>query len=107
MVCEGQRVTSRVVFGEPRPGFKSLADVIKSVPGRSYRNGDGAAFDVVTGVPFSFSFEPYVHPTRLIDVCARPAPNDPWGFAAWHHVQLYQQALKEKTSLPLSLAEAA
>jgi hypothetical protein len=94
---------SRVVFGEPRPGFQQLADVIKDVPGRSYRNGsgDGLHYDLVTGVPFSCWPELYVHPTRLTDVTAPPAPDDTWGPFSWHHMQLYVSALTTvSTSTP-------
>lgn len=88
-------VAARVVFGEPKPGFAQLAEIIKGVPGRSYRNGDDKHHDLVTDVPFSFPPEQFVHPTPIIPVCARPAAGlfSEYGPFAWHHMPLYQAAL--------------
>lgn len=95
LVLDGWAPAARVVFGEPKPGFLQLANLIKGVPGRSYRNGDDKHHDLVTDVPFSFPPEQYVHPTPIIPVCARPggdvfARN---GIFAWHHMPLYAAAL--------------
>ena len=95
MTVDGVVPTSRVVFGEPKPGFLDLAMTIKDVPGRSYRNGDALHHDLVTDVPFSFPPEEYVHPTPVIPVCAEPKADlfDRWGVFAYHHIQLYQAAI--------------
>lgn len=87
---------ARVVFGEPRPGFQQLADILKSVPGRSYRNGDGRDHDLITDVPFAIPpLEAYVHPTPLTDVSAPPAGVfASYGMFAYHHIELYVQAMK-------------
>jgi hypothetical protein len=89
-------VIARVVFGEPRPGFQPLADLIKDVPGRSYRNVANGTHDLVTDVPFSIPPEDYVHPTALIDVSAAPGADlaARWGPFALHHMGLYVQALQ-------------
>jgi len=93
----GIKPASRVVFGEPRPGFKQLGEFLSDVPGRSYRNADGQHHDLITDVPFSGWAFPYVHPTPLIDVNAPPPDNDPWGIFSFHHVGLYVQALSKRT----------
>ncbi len=91
----GHPPLARVVFGEPKPGFQKLADYIKGVPARSYRNASGGQYDLVTSVPISFPPEEYVHPGPLIDVCAPPPDGDSWGVFAFHHLGLYIQALRE------------
>lgn len=100
LVLDGWKPAARVVFGEPKPGFVQLADIIKDVPGRSYRNGDARHHDQVTDVPFSFPPEQYVHPTPIIPVCARPDGGlfAEFGVFAWHHMPLYQAALESPTS---------
>jgi hypothetical protein len=93
MVKDGVSPVARVVFGEPKPGFLDLAELIAAVPGRSYRNGDGAHHDLVTDVPFSFPPLQYTHPTPIIPVCAPPTADDQWGAFSWHRPQLYSVAL--------------
>ena len=98
----------RVVFGEPKPGFKQLSDYISSVPGWSYRNGDAHFYDLVTALPFSFPPEEYVRSTALIEVCEPPS-NDiivqMAGFS-WHHILLYVAGLKKLgSSVPNRLME--
>jgi lipase (class 3) len=103
MVKDRVPPTARVVFGEPKPGFRDLADLIAAVPGRSYRNGDGTHHDLVTDVPF-FDFPPfeYVHPTPIIPVCAPPRANDRWGVFSYHHIELYQAAVTTRL-VPVSV----
>lgn len=95
MVIDGRIPAARVVFGEPKPGFLQLAKLIEGVPGRSYRNGCGLHHDLVTDVPFSFPPEQFVHPTKVIPVCAMPGPDifARWGVFAFHHMPLYQAAV--------------
>lgn len=95
MVADGVAPSARVVFGEPKPGMIDLAEVIKDVPGRSYRNGDEIHHDLITDVPFSFPPLQYVHPTPVIPVCCRPHAEEfeEQGVFAWHHVELYETAL--------------
>lgn len=90
----GNAPVGRVVFGEPKPGFAQLASYISKVPARSYRNADGKHHDLITDVPLSFPPEEYVHASELIDVCAPPSSGDRWGIFAYHHMELYVQALK-------------
>jgi hypothetical protein len=88
----------RVVFGEPRPGFQPLADLISSIKeSRSYRNGKFGTFehDFVTDVPYRIGPLQYVHPTPLIDVSALPPLADAWGVFAYHHMPLYAQAIAQ------------
>jgi hypothetical protein len=100
LVQGGAAPIARYVFGEPRPGFARLAEIIKDVPAFSYRNGDNAedpsGFDLVTSVPFRFFPELYVHPSPLIDVRADPPATDEWGVFRWHHIQLYCDALAKQ-----------
>jgi hypothetical protein len=88
-------VVRRVVFGEPRPGFQQLADLVSEVSGASYRNAANGSHDLVTDVPFSIPPENYVHPTSLIDVSAAPNGDlvSQWGPFALHHCSLYVKAL--------------
>jgi len=91
------RPLARVVFGEPKPGFRDAAEIIRSVPGRSYRNGYKLHHDLVTDLPFSLSsgeYE-YVHPTAIIPVSCRPPDKliTEFGDLAYHGIDLYQEAL--------------
>ena len=86
----GSQLMARVVFGEPRPAFKRLAQIISDsgCVSRSYRNG----LDPVPLVPVPFwPLLPYVHPTEPIAVSAPPANADlP---TEWHNIALYQTAV--------------
>jgi hypothetical protein len=96
MMLDGVAPIRRVNFGEPKPGFGKLADMISVVPAASYRNGDDKSVDEVTAVPLSFPPEMYVHPAGLVDVCAPPGsagPQPDWGPLNFHHLPLYRQAL--------------
>ncbi len=95
LVTDGWKPTARVVFGEPKPGFSQLVDLLSSVPGRSYRNGDGFFHDVVTDLPFSFPPEEYVHPTETVMVNGVPEGGlfSKMGIFAYHHMPLYLKAL--------------
>jgi hypothetical protein len=95
-VVAGLVPVGRVVFGEPRPGFQKLADLIVSIgESRSYRNGKPGTFehDLVTDVPYRIGPYQYMHPTSLLDVSALPPPLDEWGIFSYHHMLLYVQAL--------------
>jgi lipase (class 3) len=102
MIRDGVPPVARVVFGEPKPGFQDLADLVAAVPGRSYRNGDGTHHDLVTDVPFSFPPLEYMHPTPIIPVYAPPAANDQLGAFSWHHIELYQTAVTPSL-VPISI----
>lgn len=95
MLNDGEVPAARVVFGEPKPGLLDLAEFIRGVPGRSYRNGDDRNHDLVTDVPFSFPPLQYVHPTPIVPVCCRPHGDEfaQLGAFAWHHIELYETAL--------------
>jgi hypothetical protein len=95
MAIDGAAPAARVVFGEPKPGMIDLAETIKAVPGRSYRNGDDLHHDLVTDVPFSFPPLQYVHPTAIIPVFCKPHEDEflQNGIFAWHHMDLYETAL--------------
>lgn len=95
-ITGGCKVAGRVVFGEPRPGFRTLQGILSVVPHScSYRNGSETRHehDPVTDVPFVFGIEQYVHPTPLIDLYVVPPPNDPWDIFAFHHMTLYYQGV--------------
>ena len=102
-IVAGTVPAGRVVFGEPRPGFPPLAQLLASIPdSRSYKNGKFGSFehDLVTDVPVRLGPLQYVHPTPLIEVSALPPPDDEWGIFSYHHMQLYAQALKQGAIRP-------
>lgn len=102
LTLAGKQPTYRVCFGEPKPGFQKLADILKPIPAWSYRNakpdGDWDDYDLVTAVPFSFPPEDFVHPAALTDVYAQPPENDPYGVFKYHHMTLYYQSLNGTTA---------
>lgn len=106
MTVDGTPPVARVVFGEPKPGMIDLAEIIKSIPGRSYRNGNDVHHDLVTDVPFSFPPLQYVHPTPIIPVCCKPDGDEfaELGVFAWHHMELYETAV---AVLPSAMKEKA
>jgi hypothetical protein len=100
MVKDGVIPAARVVFGEPKPGLIDLAELIKGVPARSYRNGDTLHHDLVTDVPLSLPPLEYMHPTPIVPVCAEPTGDlfDRFGAFAWHHIGLYVTAVSAPPS---------
>jgi len=99
MVTDGHPPQARVVFGEPKPGLIDLADLIKDIPARSYRNGDATYHDVVTDVPMTLPPQQFVHPTPIVPVCAEPTGDlfSRLGAFAYHHIQLYVAAVSALT----------
>lgn len=95
MIDDGGSPAGRIVFGEPKPGFQRLADFIKAVPARSYRNGMSDAHDIVTDLPLPVKAWGlnYVHPAPLTLVSGPPPIDDTTGMFAWHHIGLYVTAL--------------
>jgi hypothetical protein len=92
---------SVVVFGEPRPGFQRLADILKAVPIRSYRNMDADGHDLVTDVPYHLPpVWPYVHPRALIDVSEHPSDPSDHGPFRYHHMGLYLAAVSKFAVMP-------
>lgn len=85
----------RIVFGEPRPSFRFLADMLKYnlAQNVSYMAASERGHDRVTDLPFSFPPEEFVHATPLIAVDVQPAPGDPLGIFAWHRMSGYALAL--------------
>lgn len=53
MLAEGVRPAMRFAFGEPRPGFQTLAGLLTQTPCAIYCNGDDDGHDLVTEVPFT------------------------------------------------------
>jgi Lipase (class 3) len=96
MLRDGFTPARRVCFGEPRPGFRQLADLIAKVPAASYRNGDGWHHDLVTDVPYLVPPLLYRHPAPLTAVNAPPSPGSVLGIFAYHHMDLYWQALRQR-----------
>lgn len=102
-VVHGKPPASRVVFGEPRPGFAKMCALAAQVPGRSYRNRDFNGHDVITDVPFTLPpLYPYTRPTPLIDVSESPAPDDGWSAFRYHHAELYEKALLKLNPLSIT-----
>lgn len=96
MLDDAWPIEARIVFGEPKPGFSTLAEFIRGIPARSYRNGISDAHDLVTDLPFTIAALglDYVHPVPLTLVSAPPPVDDVTGLFAWHHSSLYVEALK-------------
>lgn len=88
------------LFGCPRPGFQSLADVLSPYPVSNWRNGDARSHDFVTNVPFNLPGLPYVEPRDFRLVTAPPPVGDDWGMFAWHHMALYRQGLEGTDAAP-------
>lgn len=101
-VMQGLPVTDLILFGCPRPGYQTLADILKNhkVNIRSYRNGD----DPVTKVPFNIDLIgttcdfPYVDVADFTQLHERPPKHDSWGIVADHHWQLYARGLYAKNN---------
>jgi hypothetical protein len=104
MALNGHLPLRRLCFGEPRPGFPKAGSIIAKVHGRSYRNGNGRAHDLVTEVPFTTWIEDYVHPTALVPVCEPPTDDDVKRDAlfAWHSFTLYALAVPKT---PIAMAQ--
>lgn len=82
--------TAIALFGCPRPGTDMLRGLLSATPIRSYRNGS----DPVPELPLTLPGAPYCHVRDLITVREAPTGDDLWHFAAWHHIELYQAAIK-------------
>jgi hypothetical protein len=96
MVLDGCSPLRRVAFGEPRPGFHRLADLIAPIPAASYCNGSQAHdHDKVTDVPYEIGPIGYIHPCALTYVDAPPSAEilQRDGIWARHHMPLYRQAV--------------
>jgi Lipase (class 3) len=92
---------SAVVFGEPRPGFQRLSDILAPVPIRSYRNTGADGHDLVTDVPFYVpGVFPYDHPRPLIDVSESPTDPNDWSPFRYHHMPLYLAAVSKFAVMP-------
>lgn len=101
MVLGGVAPIARVCFGEPKPGFKTLAGILSHIPTFSFRNGDENHHDLVTDVPLSFPPEEYIHPNPLTKVSAPPPEGDRWGLFAYHHMSLYVEAVAGITGVTI------
>lgn len=90
-----------VRFGEPRPGFAQLKEVLaeSKVIQRSYRNAGYWGHDFVTDVPLCLSRIglPYVHPAPMIDIDVHPTGDAiaQHGLFAGHHMPLYDAAFTD------------
>lgn len=100
MVLDGVFPLARVVFGEPKPGMLDFADLVSSIPGRSYVNSGPHGHDLVTDVPFTFPPEEYVRPAPLTPASDPPPLRDAWGPFAWHHARLYAGAVAKVSPMP-------
>jgi len=96
---------SAVVFGEPRPAFQQMADLLKDIPVRSYRNRDADGHDLITDVPFHLPLVyPYLHPRPLVDVSQASDPADLSPFR-WHHMPLYLAATAKLNPMPATVGK--
>lgn len=86
LLDHGSQVMARVTFGEPRPAFKRLGEIIgnSGCISRSYRNG----IDPVPLVPaFLWPLLPYQHVTEPLAI-SNP-PDDSIVPSFWHSIDLY------------------
>ena len=96
MVVEDCPPAARIAFGEPKPGFKALQDLIANVPDRVYVNDDGRGHDEVSDQPLTLPpLWLYVHSTAapMIKIPGTPPASDMAGVFGYHHVELYRAAL--------------
>lgn len=95
MVADKLPPAGRIVFGEPKPGLLDLAQLIKGVPGWSFRNGNSVHHDLVTDLPMTLPPLQFIHPTPIIVVTAEPSDGlfSALGIFAFHHISLYQTAI--------------
>ncbi len=98
-VLDGLAPKVRVVWGEPKSGFKTQTDILDRVPSRSYCNwaSSGYRYDPVTKVPFSFPPEEYVRSGSLIKVVRDPDPGHSslLGVFDLHHMPYYAEVTPE------------
>jgi hypothetical protein len=91
-VIDQQPPIACITFGEPKAGMQQLADITKSVSGRTYRNGGTLFHDPVTDVPY---FLPpkllFIHDREFTLVSNSPPSDDEWGFFSYHHIPLYAE----------------
>jgi hypothetical protein len=98
MVLKGVKPARIVCFGQPRPGFKQLADVLFDIPQGNYCNGAMAHdHDKVTDVPWKVGPNLYEHSGPLTYVDQAPALPERMllGMFARHHMPLYVAAMSK------------
>ena len=83
----------RIVFGEPKSGFKKACDLYRGFPGSSFCAGDTNGHDLVVNAVMTFWPEEYDRATPLVHTEVTPAPNDPWGLFRYHHMPGYRDAI--------------
>jgi predicted lipase len=91
LIAIGKPLVALTNFGEPRPGFERIRDLLKNTQVHSYRNNS----DPVTEVPTIGigNADLYVHSNKLIPLSVSPPANDPWGPLQDHHIDLYIQGV--------------
>jgi hypothetical protein len=97
MLADGHPPAWLGVFGSPKTGMADFADRLKDIPGGSYRNGCQKRFyDMVTYVPVTlWPFDMFVHHRKQI-LTESPVPPafEQLSMFAYHHIFLYQTAVK-------------
>ena len=84
------RQLHRVVFGSPKPGDPLFASKLLQSPLLSRMNRrDMFHQDIICCEPMIGNF---VHPGARSIILQEPKPDDPWGPAAYHRSEYYQQA---------------
>jgi len=102
LTLEGRTPVARVVFGEPVPGFRPLAELTASVPTRSYCNGDEHGHDRVTDVPFRLPpLLLYQRQTALTRISVPPPASieNTLGIFAYHHIEMYSHGCPDVVTL--------
>jgi lysozyme family protein len=103
---DGKKPQALIVFGAPRAGYQELADLLKAVPSKSYRNLN----DPVTKVPFDLDWiAPFIDEIAFTEVEVQPTPDDTFPNAPEdfrpHYMPLYARALGAvEAASPLAVA---
>ena len=90
-----KRPLARIAWGEPRPGFSDLAQLLAEIPNYNFVNGGTVDYDRVTDVPFTLVFEWYCAGAPHLFVCEPPSPYNIDILFRWHNFVLYNAAMNK------------
>jgi Lipase (class 3) len=99
-IKSGHPPIARVVCGEPKPGFKDFCDIVSQVDGVSFINRDATGHDLVPDVPLKLEIAPYSRPSALLPLDVTPPPFDGIDLFRFHHMTIYDPAIRSLEALP-------